>query len=94
MRVLTKFFAALREITDKREENLQLPSESTVRDFLNELVKMYGDRLSSYLFDEKGQIREYLSILLNGQALDTSKLESIKLKDGDVIVILPPIGGG
>ncbi|MEM4297747.1 MAG: ubiquitin-like small modifier protein 1 [Nitrososphaerota archaeon] len=94
MQVLTKFFATLREITDKREENIELPTGSTVRDFLNELVKMYGKRAYEYIFDENGKVREYLTILLNGQALNASRIDSIQLKDRDVVVILPPIGGG
>ena len=61
---------------------------------LKELSNRYGEKLSEYLFDDKGHLRESLSLLVNGQAINTSNLDTTKLKDGDLVVILPPIGGG
>jgi molybdopterin synthase sulfur carrier subunit len=84
----------MREITGRREDTFQLEHGSVVQDFLNSLSKRYGSKLSEYLLGDKDHLRKGLNLLVNGQAIDTSKLETVLLKDNDLIVILPPIGGG
>ena len=39
-------------------------------------------------------MREGLTILVNGQTIEEDKFGVVILKEGDEIVILPPIGGG
>ena len=94
IRVYTKFFATIREITGKPQDTLQLSPRSTVKDFLKELSNRYGKKLSDHILDGKGGLRESLSLLVNGQAIDLTKLAITELKEGDLVVILPPIGGG
>ena len=92
--ITTKYFAALREITGKREEAFEFDGEVDAKKFLGELVARYGKKAAEFLLDEKGTLRESLVMLVNGNAVDTSDLASLKLKNGDLVVILPPIGGG
>jgi len=92
--ITTKYFAALREITGKREEAFDFDGEVTAKKFLEVLVARYGKQVAEFLLDQKGTLREDLVMLVNGNAVDTSDLASLKLKNGDLVVILPPIGGG
>jgi molybdopterin synthase sulfur carrier subunit len=90
----TKYFAELREIIGKREEAFEFDGEVDAKKFLEALVTRYGKKVADFLLNEKGTLRESLVMLVNGNAVDTSDLSSLKLKNGDLVVILPPIGGG
>jgi len=92
--ITTKYFAALREITGKREESFDFDGEVNAKKFLDALVARYGEKVAEFLLDQKGTLRDSLIMLVNGTAVDTSDLASLKLKNGDLVVILPPIGGG
>ena len=97
MRIVIRFFASLREIVGKKVENLDFPDgmEVTVEKILQRLVKMYKNNFYEYVFDKKtGVIQSYLTLLVNSRSITT--LEGIKtvLSDGDLLVILPPTGGG
>jgi molybdopterin synthase sulfur carrier subunit len=95
--VLTiKFFAALRDITGRREQELELgKSGATVRAVLNKLSTKYGKNFREYIFDQREKtIRPQISIMINGQGLKNPESLNARLKDGDIMAILPPISGG
>ena len=70
--------------------------DSTIRDVLGELSKIYGQRLKDEIFDPlTNDVRAENQILLNGRhsrylpkGLDTA------LKDGDVLALFPRVAGG
>ena len=96
MELKVRFFTNLREIVDKREETLTFSEgEVTVNLVLKTLSKKYGEPFADYVYNsETGQPRSFLQFLVNGTSTQTlNGLESV-LKDGDVLAILPPIGGG
>jgi len=93
LKVTVRFFAALREIVGKKEETLEFPNEAkvTVNRVLTELTKLHGKEFADYVYDTKiSEVRGYLQLLVNEQ----SATLITKLKDGDVLVIVPPVGGG
>jgi molybdopterin synthase sulfur carrier subunit len=96
MEVKIRFFTTLREITNKREETLILSSsETTVSMVLKLLSKKYGNPFDDYVFDAKtGQVKGFLQFLINGKSTSTLNGLETPLKDGDVLAILPPVGGG
>jgi molybdopterin synthase sulfur carrier subunit len=94
--VKIRFFTSLREIVNKREEILTLTeSKITVDSVLKTLSHKYGPPFTEYIYNGKtGQPKNFLQFLVNGNSISTlSGLES-ELKDGDVMAILPPVGGG
>ena len=96
MELKVRFFTNLREIVDKREETLTFSEgEVTVNLVLKTLSKKYGKPFTDYVYDgETGQPKGFLQFLVNGTSTQTlSDLETM-LKDGDVLAILPPVGGG
>jgi len=94
MKVTVKFFTALREITQKREEEIELPSTATVEELLEILSKKYGRKFVDYVYDEKNNVRSHLQFLVNGR--NTTILQGFKTKlvEGDKVAIIPPVGGG
>ena len=97
MQIKVRFFTSLREIVDKREEPLNFDQNKKVTvDFvLKTLAEKYGTPFKQYVYNDKtAQPKGFLQFLVNGNS--TSSLNGLEtvLKDGDVLAILPPVGGG
>ena len=97
MEVKVRFFTNLREIVNKREETLTfIDGEKVSIDLvLKTLSNKYGKLFTQYVYDgKKDQPKNFLQFLVNGTSITTlSGLETL-LIDGDVLAILPPVGGG
>ena len=94
MRVQVKYFASLRELMGVSEEEYEISGEVTLRELLTnhiperhrEASDVWREKISSFL---KGEEAGYI-VIVNGRRIDLDQ----KLKDGDVVAVLPPIGGG
>jgi MoaD family protein len=97
LQVSVRFFTSLREIVDKKEETLKFPEgeKATVDMVLKTLSQRYGKPFVEYVYDAKtGEVRVFLQFLINGKSAATLNGLQTKLEDGDVLAILPPVGGG
>jgi MoaD family protein len=97
LQVSVRFFTSLREVTNKKEETLKLPEgeKVTVEVVLKTLAQRYGNRFVEYVYDSKtGEVRSFLQFLINGKSTSTINGLGTELADGDVLAILPPVGGG
>ena len=94
MKVEVKFFTSLREITGKKVDHLQLQNRITVDELITLLSEKYGKNVIEYIYNKKGEPQEFLSFLVNGTNINNRQGFDTKLKNGDVIAILPPVGGG
>ena len=62
---------------------------------LKTLVQCYGERFVEYVYDENtGEVKGFLQFLVNGKSATIIDGLQTELKDGDVLAILPPVGGG
>lgn len=50
--------------------------------------------IRNILLEEDGRVKNHFVLTLNSEVIDTSKLEKIKVKDGDIFHIFPPVSGG
>jgi thiamine biosynthesis protein ThiS len=50
--------------------------------------------IKNILFENKNKIKNYFVITLNSEIIDNSRISRIKLTDGDIINIFPPVSGG
>jgi len=94
IKITVKFFTTLREIVGKKEEQMEFPSPTTVEALLKQLSKSHGKDFVDYVFDELGNVRGHLQVLVNGKSITTMQGFKTKLNNGDQIAILPPVGGG
>ena len=95
--VKIRFFTSLREIVGKREETLTFPDSEkvTVDLVLKTLSAKYGKPFIDYVYDiTVGEPKNFLQFLINGTSTSTLKGLETELKDGAVLAILPPVGGG
>ena len=92
-----RFFAVLRELVGKKVEYTEFSEgeDVTVEKVLKRLVELYGKDFVEYVYDrETGEIQSYLTLLVNGKSTATLEGMRTRLTDGDVLAILPPVGGG
>ena len=92
-----RFFAALRELVGKKIECVKFEDreEVTVEKVLKRLSEVYGKDFVEYVFDGRtGGIQSYLLLLVNGRSITVLDGLKTRLIDGDVLAMLPPVGGG
>ena len=97
MRVSVRFFTTLRELTGKKEETLEFSRGRvvTVESVLERLKELHGKSLTEYVYDPKtGEVRGFLQFLVNGRSIASFEGLKTKLSNGDVLAIIPPVGGG
>jgi len=97
VRVSVRFFTTLREVTGKKEEILEFSRGGavTVESVLKRLIELHGKSLTEYIYDPKTrEVRGFLQFLVNGRSIASSEGLKTKLSDGDVLAIIPPVGGG
>jgi MoaD family protein len=66
---------------------------STVGEVLNKLVSRYT-ALQKHLFNENGAIRSFVNVFVNNEDIRFLEGVNTKIKDGDVVYIIPSIAGG
>jgi MoaD family protein len=95
MKVTVKIFTALRELVGKGQITIEVNApKPTVQTVLDQLNKQYGKEFTEYVYGENGDVRGFLQFLINGESVTMPKGLRTRLKDGDTIAILPPVGGG
>jgi len=97
LKVKVLFFTSLREITGKKEEvfELTVKDKVTINMILKLLNEQYSTPFVEYVYDPKTQqVRGFLQFLINGKSISHNNVIETKLNDGDVLAILPPVGGG
>ena len=94
LEIEVRLYAMLREIANKKIDKVSLPEKSSIRDLLGAMITKYGADFEWYIYDSEKQPRSYLSYLVNGININSLNGFETILKDGDVLSILPPVGGG
>lgn len=97
MKIKVRFFTSLREIVNKREEALSFDQNQkvTVNFVLKTLAEKYGTPFKEYVYEGKtAKPKGFLQFLVNGNSTSTLNGLETELEDGDLLAILPPVGGG
>lgn len=50
--------------------------------------------ISDILLEADGRVKSHFVLTLNSKVIDNSSLKKIKIKDGDIFHIFPPVSGG
>jgi len=94
MKVKVRFFTRLREITNKREEEIEVEDGTTVEELLKILEEKYGQPFRNYIRNRRGKFRENLQYLINGKNMKFLQGFNTPLEENDTLAIIPPVGGG
>lgn len=83
--------AMFRESAGKGEISHELNSTSNLKTLLEELANKYGKEFKRILDPKTGLIETDTLVMLNGRSM---RKTDVSLRDGDVVMITVPIGGG
>jgi len=93
--VTLKMFGNLRTILAASEHVVDIEvKDSTIGHFLRSLTGQYGQHLRQELSDSEGENRLTYAVLINGRNIASLSGLATKLKDEDVVAILPVVEGG
>ncbi|MGD0802725.1 MAG: molybdopterin converting factor subunit 1 [Candidatus Bathyarchaeia archaeon] len=81
MRLRVRYFASIRELTGLREEQLEVPDNSTA-----DTLKRTVQGLHSMLDGQEDNIL----VAVNGSFVEPMRI----LKEGDEVALFPPVSGG
>ncbi len=90
--VKIKFLARFKDITGEKE--VEIDYSGKISGLIGILTKKYDNEFKTALFNEKGELREYMKILINGE--DVRNINGLKtsINEEDEIVIFQTIAGG
>lgn len=93
MKLKLKFYAFLAEELGTASFELNVDEKTTIRDIIDRIDKKTGGKLSKLILSEERDLKRGFSILLNGEALSSEKLDRPIKESGDLL-IFPPFSGG
>ncbi|MFB3763620.1 MAG: ubiquitin-like small modifier protein 1 [Methanotrichaceae archaeon] len=92
MKVHIRAFANFRDILGN-DRDIEIQEGSTAGDLLQSLISS-NRNLRAAIFDEAGNIREYIIIMKNRKNIEYLQGLNTALDEGDEVAILPPVAGG
>jgi MoaD family protein len=73
---------------------IKIENNNTLMDIMHVLMEKYGELGEKILDLNTFRIHQSYKILLNGKNVDLQQDLKIKVRNGDVLALLPPVGGG
>ncbi len=93
IKVEVKFLATIRAITGESSIELLCTDHDTAGTVMQILVEKYGKKFEQVITDGT-DLKSSIKMIINGRDIEYLNGPDTQLKDGDVIVLIPPIAGG
>lgn len=90
--IRVRLTAQLKDWTGGRSE-LDLDSPGNLRGVFRELKAAFPG-IDQRILDDQGRLRDHVNVFVNNENSRDLDGEETRLRDGDVIVILPSVAGG
>ncbi len=87
--IKVKFLTMLRDIVG--EGTIETDKKENIQSLIDYLCQKYGETFREAVLDEKGSLRKYVRVMLNGKEANNPQG---RINDGDTITIFVPIAGG
>lgn len=95
MKVKLHTILGIKDVIGQRLTEIELPDGSTIEDFLKYVRERWGEELSARLFHPNSvDVLPFVRVMINGQTIEFLEGMATPLKDGDEVLILPPVSGG
>jgi molybdopterin converting factor small subunit len=97
MRIKVKGFSGFKQVMENRSAvDIETEKTLSILECLMNLADRFGTGFRDLVLDPRtGKLRADFLILINGNHCRHEKdWESLPLKDGDEVILLPPVGGG
>jgi MoaD family protein len=92
VKVKVAYLSILRDVTKKKEEELEIQEGATVMDLIELLMKIYGDNLKPFL-EPDSEMGQGIILTLNGELIASQDLKKRIPENAELLVGLPPFGG-
>lgn len=92
MQIKIKYNAQLKKEAGIGDEVLNLQSGQSFDDLLNIISDKHSNGFRNVIFDDQNRRRRSLLTIRNGTQINGE--ETLKLNDGDEILLMSPIAGG
>jgi len=95
MKILVEFlgFPMVSDVIGKKKMELDIPG-NTVKDVIDELIRLYGRKVKEAFYDEKGRFDVTLQMTLNGKIFIPADKQHTALNEGDTLVFMLLLAGG
>lgn len=93
-RIKVRLFGPLRDVAKTDTIQIKIEKNNTLMDVMHVLMEKYVELGEKILDVDAFRIHQSYKILLNGQNVDLQQDLKIKVRNGDVLALLPPVGGG
>lgn len=94
MRLRVEYMGQLQAAVGRPDECVELPEGATVSALAAHLGECSGDHVRPHLLTPSGQLQPTLLVAINGTARPSRDAAEIVLREGDTVILLPPIAGG
>ena len=95
MRVKVEYLGHIKNMVgDKREEEIEIRSDSSMADLLALLSRKYGELFKKAVYESGGaDVKSNFMATVNGYLLNQLKGVETKLKNGDHVTLMPVVSG-
>jgi len=90
-KVRVTLYGTLAKITGEKTADLEA---SNLKDAVSTLITKYGEQFRNRIYNEKGNLRRFVNIYVNGKDIRFLDHLDTELNDEDKISIIPAVGGG
>ncbi|MBS7635504.1 MoaD/ThiS family protein [Candidatus Bathyarchaeota archaeon] len=94
MKVKVVYLGLIRQKIGRKEEEYDLMEGSLLRDLLNSIVETHDALKSIIRMEDESPIDPTLVVMLNGSSINPMGKKEVALKNGDIVTLMTPIGGG
>lgn len=94
MKLRVQYSAQLRTAVGRPHDELEMPDGSSLAEMLDHLASSLDEAAAAHLIAPGGGFRQSLLIVVNDAVVPVHVASDRKLKDGELVLLLPPIAGG
>ena len=94
MQITVRVFGLIKELIGTGNIHVKIEENQTLINVLDFLLTKYKDLGDIILDPNTNKPQSSIRFLLNGQSIESSNIVKEKVKEGDILAILPPVSGG
>lgn len=93
MQITVQFEAQLRQVAGLNERTVDVTDDCSLLHLLQDAT-LTTEALRARVLSDDGQVQPSLLLFVNDVPVPAGAAQSVVLKDGDRVLLLPPISGG
>lgn len=89
-----KLLGFLRKWGKVISSQVEIQSNATVYDLLNQVAQDLGEEFRAALWDRSGHLHGGLELILNGHSIPAHQIKTVRITEDSELAIIPIIEGG